>query len=68
MHYGAVIHTRCLMSSHYYLLLQTPSGNHEAYQWRIHDKFQYQAEESGQRAICSRGDIRKYLPRLWREK
>ena len=25
--YGAVIHTWCLMSNHYHLLLETPSGN-----------------------------------------
>ena len=27
MRYGAVIHTYCLMSNHYHLLLETPSGN-----------------------------------------
>ncbi|MGH8647070.1 MAG: transposase [Gammaproteobacteria bacterium] len=25
--YGAVVHTWCLMSNHYHLLLETPSGN-----------------------------------------
>ena len=25
--YGAVIHTWCLMSNHYHLLIETPSGN-----------------------------------------
>ena len=25
--YGAVIHGYCLMSNHYYLLLETPEGN-----------------------------------------
>ncbi len=27
MRYGAVIHTYCLMSNHYHLLLETPAGN-----------------------------------------
>src|SRR5262245_6500783 len=27
MRYAAVVHTWCLMSNHYHLLLETPSGN-----------------------------------------
>ena len=68
--YAAVVHTWCLMSNHYHLLLETPSGNLSQIMRHINGAYTtYFNVKRQEQAICSRADTRqswsRLTPMLW---
>src|SRR5215510_11145789 len=58
--YGAIGHTWCLVSNHYHLLLETPSGNLSQIRRHINGAYTtYFNAKRKRQAICSREDTRQ---------